>query len=77
MLKIHFLTPKIAVIKWVRLIQKVRLLLATVRYLLHAKKSFDYKKIYCTDANNNGTFCINRTHLITAVLGVKKWILSI
>ena len=27
---------------------------------------------YRTDANNNHTFCINRTHLITAVLGVKK-----
>ena len=32
-LKIHFLTPETAVIKWVRLIQKVGLLLASVRYI--------------------------------------------
>ena len=38
--KIHFLTPKSAVIKWVRLIQKVRLLLATVRYFVKRLRSF-------------------------------------
>ena len=31
---------------------------------------------YRTDSNNNRTFCINHTHLITADFGVKKWILA-
>ena len=47
----------------------------TTNHMLHI--AIYMKLNYRTHANNNRNFCINHTHLITAVLGVKKWILSV